>query len=114
MPSYAISGVVFEDSDFAGLADGGYKVRARSATLGDADTPPAGGLHPTVPTTWPYPLPEMTWGHAAALIGGQDPDMDDTATGDDSGPGDTWVAVTVSGGDMRSVHTSWFPFVTAR
>ncbi len=148
MSTYKISGVVFEDSDFAGtamnwdggasdfalanvdvelyssadaylastttagdgsfafagLADGGYKVRARSATLGDADTPPAAGLHPTVPATWPYPLPEMTWGHAAALIGGQDPDMDDTATGDDSGPGDTWVAVTVSGADLAGVN----------
>jgi parallel beta-helix repeat protein len=84
--------------------DGVYKVRARSATIGDADTPPAGGLNGTVPGTWPYPLAEMTWGSGAAIYGGQDPTVDDTATGDNAGPGDTYVNVTVSGGDVTGVN----------
>lgn len=146
--SASISGVVFEDADFAGtatawdggtndaaqpnvdvelytnsdtyiasattagdgsftfinLADGTYKVRVRSTTIGDADTPPAGGLHPTVPVTWPYPLPDMTWGYNAAHIGGQDHSVDDTATGDNGGPGDTYVVITVSGADVTGVN----------
>jgi hypothetical protein len=89
---------------FSGVSDGTYHVRVRSATIGDADTPPAGGLHPTVPATWPYPLPDMTWGNGAAHIGGQDPDVDDTATGDNVGPGDTYVTVTVSGADVSGVN----------
>jgi hypothetical protein len=89
---------------FTGLADGTYKVRVRSATLGDPDTPPAGGYNATVPGTWPYPLPDMTWGHTAALIGGQDHTVDDTATADNGGPGDTYVVVTVSGADVSSVN----------
>jgi hypothetical protein len=89
---------------FTGLADGTYKVRVRSATLGDADTPPAGGYNPTVPDTWPYPLAEMTWGFTAALIGGQVPDVDDTGTADNAGPGDTFVVVTISGGDVTGVN----------
>ncbi len=88
---------------FAALADGGYKVRVRSTTIGDADTPPAGGLHPTVPGTWPYPLAEMSWGNGAAMIGGRNSEVDDTATGDNGGIGDTWVAVTVSGSDVTDV-----------
>ncbi|KPJ78044.1 MAG: hypothetical protein AMJ54_05645 [Deltaproteobacteria bacterium SG8_13] len=84
--------------------DGAYKVRARSATIGDADTPPAGGLNGTVPGTWPYPLAEMTWGSGAALYGGQDPTVNDTATGDNAGPGDTYVNVTVSGGNASGVN----------
>lgn len=83
--------------------NGSYKVRARSATIGDADTPPAGGLNPAVPATWPYPLPEVTWGDGVAMLGGQSPTADDTDTGNDAGPGDTWVAVTVSGGDVTGV-----------
>ncbi len=147
-PVYTISGIVFEDVDFAatatdydggigdlalanvdvelfdvsdvylaststapdggfnftGLADGTFKIRARSATIGDADTLPANGLHPTVPGTWPFPLADMTWGHGSALIGGQDPTVDDTSTGDNAGPGDTWVAVTISGGNVSGVN----------
>jgi hypothetical protein len=89
---------------FAGLSPGTYKVRVRSATLGDADTPPAGGLNATVPATWPYPLAEMTWGNGAEMIGGQDPGVDDTATQDNAGPGDTYVFVTVSGADISGVN----------
>ena len=89
---------------FTGLADGTYKVRVRSATIGDADTPPKGGLNATVPATWPYPLAEMTWANGAALYGGQNPTVDDTATGDNAGPGDTYVTVTVSGSDVGSVN----------
>lgn len=89
---------------FSGLADGDYKVRVRSATLGEADTPPAGGLNPSVPGTWPYPLAEMTWGHGSPLIGGQDQAVDDTATGDNAGPGDTYVQVSVAGADETGVN----------
>jgi hypothetical protein len=143
-----ISGLVFEDADFAGTAsgydggvndlalanvdveiydgtdaylastvtaldgtfslpapgDGNYKIRVRSATLGDADTQPAAGLNFTVPGTWPYPLAEMTWGNGVALVGGQDPGVDDTATGDNAGPGDTYVTVTVSGADVSGME----------
>ena len=88
---------------FVGLPDGNYKVRVRSATIGDADTPPAGGLNGTVPGTWPYPLPEMTWGRGSALYGGQSATVDDTDTADDAGPGDTYVSVALSGGDDTGV-----------
>jgi hypothetical protein len=89
---------------FAGLPDGNYKVRVRTATIGDADTPPDGGFNAAVPGTWPYPLPEMTWGHGTALIGGQDSDGDDTATADNAGPGDCYVPVAVSGADVNGVE----------
>ena len=55
-------------TSFAGLGDGTYFVRVRSATIGDA-----GHLHlpvgSTAPSrrTWPYPLPEMTWGTGRSL-----------------------------------------------
>ena len=88
---------------FPGLADGTYKVRARSATIGDADTVPVGTLNASVPGTWPYPLPEMTWANAA-LIGGQNATVDDTATAATAGPGDTYASVTVSGADVTGVN----------
>ena len=88
---------------FSIVANGSYKVRVRSATIGDADTVPKGGLNGTVPATWPYPLAEMTWGNGAALYGGQSATVDDTATGDNAGPGDTFVPVTVSGADVTGV-----------
>jgi hypothetical protein len=89
---------------FTGLENGDYKVRARSATIGDADTPPAGGLNATVPATWPYPLAEMTWAQDAAAYGGQSGTVDDTVTADNAGPGDTYVAVSVSGADVADVN----------
>ncbi len=89
---------------FAGVGDGSYKVRVRSATIGDTDTPPAAGLNATVPATWPYPLAEMTWAHGAARIGGQDAALDDTATGDNAGPGDTYSTVNISGADLADVN----------
>ena len=89
---------------FTGLANGNYKVRVRSATIGDADSPPAGGLNGTVPGTWPYPLPELTWANGSALYGGQSATTDDTDTGDNAGPGDTWVAVNVSGADVTGIE----------
>ena len=88
---------------FVAVADGDYRVRVRSATIGDADTPPAGTLNATVPGTWPYPLPELTWANGAALYGGQSATADDADTGDDGGPGDTYVSVSVSGGDVTGV-----------
>ena len=89
---------------FSSLANGNYKVRARSATIGDADTPPKGTLNASVPATWPYPLAEMTWANGAALYGGQSATVDDAATGDNAGPGDTYVTVTVSGADVTGVN----------
>ena len=89
---------------FPGISDGTYKVRVRSATIGDVDTPPKAGLNATVPATWPYPLAELTWANGAALYGGQNPTLDDTATADNAGPGDTYVTVTVSGSDVGSVN----------
>ena len=89
---------------FSNLANGNYKVRARSATIGDANTPPKGTLNATVPATWPYPLADMTWGNGAARYGGQSATTDDAATGDNAGPGDTYVTVTVSGADVTGVN----------
>ena len=40
----------------------------------------------------------------AALVGGQDASVDDTATGDGAGPGDTWVSVTIGAGDATGVN----------
>ena len=88
---------------FTGLSNGTYKVRVRSATIGDANTPPKGGLNATVPGTWPYPLAELAWANGGALYGGQDPTADDTATGDNAGPGDTYVTLTVNS-DVSGVN----------
>ena len=89
---------------FTGVTSGNYRVRARSATIGDADTLPQGGLNATVPATWPYPLPEMTWGHLSSLVGGQDPSLDDILSGDNAAPGDTYVLVTVGWSDISGVN----------
>ena len=89
---------------FGGLLDGSYKVRVRAATIGDADTPPKGGLNATVPGTWPSPLAEMTWVNGSARYGGQSATVDDTATGDNAGPGDDFVSVTVSGAAVANVN----------
>ena len=83
---------------FTGLPNDNYKVRVRSATIGDTDTPPAGGFNPCVAAvTCPNPLPELTWVNGAALYGGQSASVDDTATGDNAGPGDTYTPVPISG-----------------
>ena len=89
---------------FTGVSDGTYKIRVLSSTIGDADTPPKGGLNATAPLIWPYPLPEITWGNGSALYGGQSPTVDDTATAATAGPGDTYVSVTVSGADVSNVN----------
>ncbi len=105
---YTNAGAYVKDADaqtaadgtftISGVADGTYKVRVRSATIADANTAPAGGL-----TGGTNPLPEMTWGNGSALYGGQAATVDDTATGDNAGVGDTWVTVTVSGGNVTGV-----------
>jgi hypothetical protein len=89
---------------FTGLVIGSYKVRVRAATIGDADTPPKGTLNATVPATWPYPLAEMTWGNGSARYGGQLVTVDDTATGDNAGPGDDFMTVAVSGAAVANVN----------
>ena len=89
---------------FTGISDGTYKVRVRAATIADSDTTPKGGLNGTVPGTWPYPLPEMTWGNGSAMYGGQSATADDTDTGDNAGPGDNWVSVSISGANVANVN----------
>ncbi|MDH5731017.1 MAG: right-handed parallel beta-helix repeat-containing protein, partial [Gammaproteobacteria bacterium] len=70
---------------FSGLVDGTYKVRIRTATIN-------GGSG----------VPELAWANGAAAYGGQDPAVDDTATGDNAGIGDTYTSVTVAGGGAVS------------
>ncbi len=94
---------------FSGLADGTYKVRVRPATIGDSNTPPMGGFNAACGITDPAigpgcVLAEQTWGNGVALYGGQSATVDDTATNNDAGPGDTYVSVTVSGGDVSNVN----------
>jgi hypothetical protein len=151
--TYSISGIVFEDADFAGAASdwdngvgdaaldsvdvelydsGGsfvasvltatdgtytftsvvadtYKVRVRSATIGDSNTPPASGFNASCivtdpPSGPPCALAELTWADGDSLYGGQDPLVDDTDTDNDDGPGDTYVAVPVLGADVTDVN----------
>ena len=103
--AYITSTVTAADGSyiFPGLSNGNYKVRARSATIGSGTATPLGGLNGAVPGTWPYPLPEMTWGNGTVLYGGQSATSDDTTVGDNLGPGDTYVTVTVSGADVTGV-----------
>jgi hypothetical protein len=87
---------------FAGVANGDYRVRVRSGTIGDSNTPPAGGFNAACGITDPATgaacvLPELVWANGAPLYGGQSPTIDDTATANDAGPGDTWIPVTVAG-----------------
>lgn len=89
---------------FAGLSNGNYKVRARSTTIGDVNTPPAGGLNGCVGVSCPYPLPEMTWGNTATRYGGASATASDLTTPDDNGPGDTWVAVNVADANVTDVN----------
>jgi uncharacterized repeat protein (TIGR01451 family) len=92
-----------------GVVDGSYKVRVRSATIGDSNTLPDGGFNAACGITDPVSgvacaVAEQTWGNGAAAIGGQSATIDDTATDNDAGPGDTWVSVTVSGSDVAGVN----------
>ena len=87
------------------VIDGTYKVRARSATIGDSNTLPDGGFNAVCGITDPASgiacaVAEQTWGNGAAAYGGQSATVDDTATDNDAGPGDTWASVTVSGADL--------------
>lgn len=104
--AYLSSATTAADGSYSipGVSNGTYKVRVRSATIGDANTPPRGGLNGSVPGTWPYPLPELAWANGAALYGGQSPAADDTATGDNLGPGDTFTTVTVNSADVLNVN----------
>jgi len=93
---------------FWGVADGDYKLRVRSGTIGDSNTLPAGGLNAACGITDPASgagcvLPELAWARGAALYGGQDATVDDTATADDSGPGDTWIPVTAAGAGVPGI-----------
>ncbi|MGB5353751.1 MAG: choice-of-anchor Q domain-containing protein, partial [Woeseia sp.] len=91
------------------VLDGTYKVRARTATIGDSNTPPAGTFNAACGITDPASgtgcvVPEQTWGNGAALIGGQSATADDTSTSNNAGPGDTWATATVSGVDLGGVN----------
>ncbi|MBT8102465.1 MAG: right-handed parallel beta-helix repeat-containing protein, partial [Gammaproteobacteria bacterium] len=88
---------------------GTYKVRARTATIGDSNTPPNGTFNGACGVTDPASGPgcavaEQTWGNGVAAYGGQSATVDDTTTNDNAGPGDTWVSVTVSGADVSNVN----------
>ncbi|MDH5730768.1 MAG: right-handed parallel beta-helix repeat-containing protein, partial [Gammaproteobacteria bacterium] len=77
---------------FGGVADGTYKLRVRSASIN-------GGVG----------LAEMTgYKNAAAtwvdLYGGQSATVSDNATGDNAGPGDTYISLTVSGSDITGLE----------
>lgn len=94
---------------FNGVPNGTYKVRVRSGTIGDSDTPPAGGFNAACAITDPASgpacaLPDMTWANGAARYGGADPSTDDSATGDNAGPGNTWAPVTVSGANVTGLE----------
>ena len=87
------------------VVDGSYKVRVRTATIGDSNTLPDGGFNAVCGITDPASgvacaVAEQTWGNGAAAIGGQSATADDTATNNNAGPGDTWASVTVSGADV--------------
>ena len=87
------------------VIDGTYKVRARTATIGDSNTPPAGTFNAACGITDPASgtgcvVADQTWGNGVAAYGGQSATADDTATNNDAGPGDTWANVTVSGADV--------------
>ncbi|MBT8092843.1 MAG: CSLREA domain-containing protein, partial [Gammaproteobacteria bacterium] len=92
------------------VVNGDYKVRARSATIGDGNTAPDGGLNAgpcaiTDPASGiACAVAEQTWGNGAAAIGGQFATVDDTATNDNAGPGDTWVSVNVNDADVSSIN----------
>ena len=90
------------------VADGTYKIRARTATIGDSNTLPYGGFNAACGITDPVSglacvTAEQTWGNGAAY-GGQSATADDTTTDNDAGPGDTWVSVAVSGADVTGVN----------
>ena len=89
--------------------NGTYKVRVRSATIGDSNTLPDGGFNAVCGITDPVSgvacaVAEQTWANGAAAYGGQSATADDTATDNDAGPGDTWVSVAVSGADVANVN----------
>ena len=91
------------------MVDGTYKVRARTATIGDSNTVPAGTFNAACGITDPASgtgcaVAELTWANGAAAYGGQSATADDTATSNDAGPGDTWTSVTVSGGDIADIN----------
>ena len=91
------------------VVDGTYKVRARTATIGDGNTLPDGGFNAVCGITDPTSgiacaVAEQTWGNGAAAIGGQSATVDDTATNNNAGPGDTWASVTVSGADVSNIN----------
>ncbi|MDH3589369.1 MAG: hypothetical protein OEQ74_08190, partial [Gammaproteobacteria bacterium] len=89
-------------------ADGDYKVRVRSATIGDSNTPPSTGFVAPCGITDPVSGPacaiaELTWANTSPALGGQDGAVDDTATDNDAGPGDTWTPLTISGANVTGV-----------
>ncbi|MDH3588052.1 MAG: right-handed parallel beta-helix repeat-containing protein, partial [Gammaproteobacteria bacterium] len=84
-----------------------YKIRVRSATIGDSNTPPAGTFNAACGITDPVSGPpcvlaEMTWANGAKY-GGDDAAADDTTTNNDAGPGDTWNSI-VFAGDQTGIN----------
>ncbi|MBT8110118.1 MAG: right-handed parallel beta-helix repeat-containing protein [Gammaproteobacteria bacterium] len=94
---------------FAGIANGTYKVRARTATIGDSNTPPSGAFNGACGITDPVSgpgcvVPELTWANGAAAYGGQSATADDTSTNNNAGPGDTWTSVVIDTADVANVN----------
>ncbi len=94
---------------FTGVGNGTYKVRVRSATIGDGNTPPRGTFNAACGITDPTSgtacaVAAQTWANGAAAYGGQSPIADDTATNNDAGPGNSWTSVVVNSGDVANVN----------
>ncbi len=86
---------------------GTYAVRVVSASLGDADTPPAAGFNGGFTSA----IAEQTYEHdgvsgngGPGALGGNDPTVSDLSTGAGAGVGDTHVILNVSGADVTGVE----------
>jgi hypothetical protein len=90
----------------SGLGRGTYRVRVVSATIGDANTPPAAGYNDGASVAVPEQTYECNGRYAngqAGALGGNDPQVDDRDTAAGAGPGDTSVAVVLTGGGVGGV-----------
>ncbi|MFO7167569.1 MAG: right-handed parallel beta-helix repeat-containing protein [Chloroflexota bacterium] len=91
-------------------APGTYTVRVVSATIGDADTPPAAGFRPGQTSAVPEQVYEhdgVTGNGGAGALGGNDPLVNDTDTPPGGGVGDTNVVVTVGTEPLSGVDFSF-------
>mgnify|MGYP000887869436 CR=1 FL=1 len=82
-----------------------YFVRVVSASVGDADTPPAAGLNfaTSVAAEQTFESIGLAGNGGAGALGGEDPAVSDFSTAAGAGPGDTRVAVNVAGTSVTGV-----------